>query len=45
MYKISLWSVERIMNQSTSNFDKISNSIKISLVGRAPAQQNIIRDL
>ena len=45
MYKISLWSVEHIMNQSTPNFDQISNSIKISLEGRVPAQQNIILDL
>ena len=34
--KISSWSVEPILNQNTANFDRISNSIKISLVGRAP---------
>ena len=36
MCKISLWSVERILNQSTANFDWISNSIEIALVGQAP---------
>ena len=36
MWKISLWSVEIIVNQSTANFYWISNSIEISLVGRAP---------
>ena len=34
--KISLWSAEYILNQSTANFGPISNSIEISLVGRAP---------
>ena len=34
--KISLWSVTYILNWSTPNFDWISNSIEISLVGRAP---------
>ena len=29
---------EYILNQSTANFDRISNSIEISLVGRAPGQ-------
>ena len=33
---ISLWSVERIWNQSMENFGRISNSIEKSLVGRAP---------
>ena len=36
MCKVSLWSVEYILNQSTANFGRISNSIEISLVGRAP---------
>ena len=35
--KISLWSVEYILNQSTANFGRISNWIEISLVGWAPA--------
>ena len=34
--KILLWSVKRILNKSAPNFDRISNSIEISLVGRAP---------
>ena len=34
--KISLWSVEYILNQSTSTFGVISNSIEISLGGLAP---------
>ena len=34
--KISLWSVEQILNYSTPNFDQISNSIEIPLVGQAP---------
>ena len=34
--KISLWSAEYILNQSTSNFGVISNSIEISLMGLAP---------
>ena len=34
--KISLWSVEQILNYSTPNFDRISNSIEIPLVGQAP---------
>ena len=33
---MSLWSVEYILNKSTSNFVLISNSIDISLVGQAP---------
>ena len=32
--KILLWSVEYILNQNTSNFGLIPNSIEISLVGR-----------
>ena len=36
MYKILLWLVEYISNQSTVNFGRISNSIEISLVGWAP---------
>ena len=36
MCKILLWSVECILNQSTAYFGRISNSIEISLVGRAP---------
>ena len=37
-HKISLWSVEYILNQSTANFGWISNSIEISFVGQAPDQ-------
>ena len=40
VWKISLWSVQHILNQSTPNFDRISNSIEIPLVGLAP-EQNI----
>ena len=36
--KISLWSVEKVLNQSTPNFHWISNSIEISFMGRAPWQ-------
>ena len=36
MCKISLWSVEHIWNQSTSNFGQISNLIEILLVGQRP---------
>ena len=43
MYKIALWSVEYISNQSTENFGRISNSIEIALVGRAPGDAYIIR--
>ena len=35
---ISLWSVMYILNWTTPNFGRISNSIEISLVGRAPGQ-------
>ena len=35
--KISLWSIEYISNQSTTNVGRTSNSIKISLAGRAPS--------
>ena len=38
MCKISLWSVEYILNQGTANFGRISNSIEISFVGWAPDQ-------
>ena len=34
--KMSLWSVAHILNQSTANLGRISNSIEISLVGQAP---------
>ena len=34
--KILLWLVEYILNQSTANFGRISNSIEIALVGWAP---------
>ena len=37
--KISLWSVEYILNKSTAHFGRISNSIEISLVGRAPGHR------
>ena len=37
--KISLWLVEQILNYSTPNFNRFSNSIEISLVGQAPGQQ------
>ena len=36
--KISLWSVEYIRNKSILNFHRISNSIEICLVGRAPGR-------
>ena len=39
--KISLWSVTYILNWSSPNFGRISNSIEISLVGRAPGMDNI----
>ena len=34
--KISLWSVEHILNKTIPNFGRISNLIEISLVGQAP---------
>ena len=34
--KVLLWLVEYILNQSTANLSRISNSIEISFVGRAP---------
>ena len=34
--KIPLWLVEYVLNQSSAKFDRISNSIEIPLVGRAP---------
>ena len=34
--KFSLWSAENIMNKAITSFHWISNSIEISLVGRAP---------
>ena len=34
--KMLLLSLENILNHSTANFDRISNPIKISLVGWAP---------
>ena len=37
MCKISLWSIEHVLNYSTPNFDQISNSIEIPLVGQGPA--------
>ena len=37
--KILWWSVEYILNQSTANFGRISNSIEISLVGRAQGHE------
>ena len=37
--KIPLWLAEYILNQSTAYFGLISNSIEISLVGRAPVMQ------
>ena len=33
VYKFLLWSVVYILNQSTANFGRISNSIEMSLVG------------
>ena len=39
--RISLWSVENILNKSTGNFGQISNLIEILLVGQAPASSNI----
>ena len=46
MCKISLWSVEYILNQSTTNFGWVSNSIEISLLGLAPEEviQNGLQD-
>ena len=43
--KISLWSVEHTSNQSPANFDRISYSIEISLVGWAPSPmtENLIQ--
>ena len=38
--KIPLWSVRHILIQSATNFGRISNSIEISLVGRAPGLDN-----
>ena len=32
--KISLWSIEHVLNYSTPNFDRISNSMKKPLVGQ-----------
>ena len=37
--KISLWLVEHVLNQSTSNSDRISNSIEIRSMGWAPGPQ------
>ena len=42
MCKISLWSVEYILNQNTANFGRISNLIIISLVGRAPGPRVVM---
>ena len=39
--KISMWSLEHILNYSTPNFDRISNSIEIPLVGRAPGGRHV----
>ena len=39
--KISLWLVEHILNQSTTNFYEISNSVEITLVERVPAFQGL----
>ena len=36
MREILLWSVDYILNHSTTNFGRISNIIEIPLVGRAP---------
>ena len=36
---ILLWLVEYVLNQSTAYFGRISNSIEIPLVGRAPKPQ------
>ena len=38
---ISLWSVENNLNYSPPNFDRISVSIEILLVGRAPGTYRI----
>ena len=35
--KISLWSAKYVLIESAANFGLISNSIEISLVGRAPS--------
>ena len=39
--KISLWSVKYIQNWSVLNFHRISNSIEICLVGRAPGLYDV----
>ena len=41
--KISLGSVKQIINYSTPNLNRISNSIEIPLVGRAPGVLSIFR--
>ena len=43
--KISLWSIKHILNKSIPNFDRISNSIEIALVGRAPYRNESIRSI
>ena len=35
VYKILLWSIDHVLNQSIPNFDHISDSIEILLVERA----------
>ena len=39
MCKILSWLIEYILNQRTANYGRISNSIEISLLGRAPGPE------
>ena len=39
--RISLWSDEHFLNQRTPNFDRISNSVEIPLLLRAPGIRHI----
>ena len=41
VYKISLWSVQHILNQGPPNFGRISNSIAIPLMERAPVSTSL----
>ena len=43
--KIKLWSVEQMLNYSTPNFDRISNSIEIPWVGQAPGPNTAAGDI
>ena len=41
--KILLWYIAHILNNSSPNFDRISNSIEIPLMGREPGHYLIQR--